>query len=122
MTTCFCYGCGTIKDPDVEEMYTGEDLCNDNPIPPLMVLDCEPSDADVYDAIGIYGPDWKTVVVCFECFDRLQPDMWISQNCWERLNPFIPFRDLPNLCGAEVDWSIQAIEERRLEELENINK
>lgn len=41
MTMCFCYGCGVQKDPEVEEMYTGTDLCNDEPIPSLIVLDCQ---------------------------------------------------------------------------------
>lgn len=105
MTKCICYGCGVEKDPEVEEMYTGKDLCNDEPIGPLIVLDCQPHKFD--------DPNWKSVIVCFECFDKLSPDMWISQNCWESLNPHIPFNELPKLCGSDLDWDPVKIEELR---------
>ncbi len=105
MIKCFCYGCGVEKDPTAKEMYLGEDLCNDEPIGPLLVLDCQPHNFD--------DPNWKSVIVCFECFDKLSPDMWISQCCWESLNPFVPFEQLPNL-SSQRDWDPVQIEENRL--------
>ena len=108
MTTCFCYGCGVKKDPEVEEMYKGKTLCTDEPIPSLIVLDCQPYNFD--------DPNWKSVIVCLSCFDRLSLDMWISRNCWESLNPFILFNDLPKMCSREIIDPVQ-IEERRQDEL-----
>ncbi len=41
------------------------------------------------------GFDWRVVVVCDICFDKLDVDMWISDRCWLRLNPVTPFEQLP---------------------------
>jgi hypothetical protein len=62
-----------------------ERLC-EGPIEPLFVLEIQPDE----------GPgDWKVAVVCHECFKKLDPDMWISENCWININPVIPFDKLP---------------------------
>lgn len=110
MTKCFCYGCGIEKDQSVLELYTGK---TSTPVqelwPPLCVLDCV--------ATWRNFEEWKTVVVCFSCLDRLHPDMWISIDCWERLEPFIPFDKLPDLIAFELDWDVVRIEEARQEQL-----
>ena len=87
-----CYGCGIEKDLSKEEIYPFPEehrLCTD-PIPPLFVLECE---------IRMYpSPSkWKAVVVCHNCFSKLNPDMWISDSCWNSLNPIIPIDKLPDM-------------------------
>jgi hypothetical protein len=85
-----CLGCGVEKDMDVLEPYPypEDERLVEGPIVPLFVLDCEPS-----DRTG--GKQWKAVVVCHECFKRLDPDMWISERCWININPVVPFDELP---------------------------
>jgi hypothetical protein len=86
-----CFGCGAQKDTDVLEAspYAEEDGIVDYPIGPLHVIDCQR---------GLIGAsEWKVVVVCHECFHKLDPDMWISENCWKSLNPVVPFEKLPLL-------------------------
>lgn len=84
-----CFGCGVEKDPKVLEEYSHPEtdrIC-DGPVPPLFVIECQPTGKDT---------GWKAVVVCHECFHRLDPDMWISERCWESLNPTTPFDKLPS--------------------------
>jgi hypothetical protein len=82
-----CFGCGVEKDLYELEIYPypeDKTLCDD-PIPPLMVLECQRRPEN----------EWKACVVCFECFRKLDPDLWISENCWNSINPIIKFDDLP---------------------------
>lgn len=83
-----CLACGAEKDTGVKEMYVGTlGLIDDKPIDPLFVLCCE--------GRGKHEEDWRHVVVCHACYDKLEPDMWISSECWEKLSPTVPFERLP---------------------------
>ncbi len=85
-----CQGCGVWKDPAVLELYTGDDLHNKDPIVPLIEgIPCQSNDIG---SDGFYT--FRVVTVCHSCFHRLEPDMWISENCWLSLNPYVPFADL----------------------------
>jgi len=86
-----CYGCGKEVDD--------EDLC---------ILDCACSLVQSQQDL------WKNVLVCVDCFHKLDPDMWISSRCWTSINPVIPFDELPDLCGHEMHWIASRIEEVRL--------
>lgn len=85
-----CWGCGTNKDSDVLESYPypEEDRLTDEPIPPLFVIDVQPQEKED-------GDRYRIVVVCHECFHKLDVDMWIGSNCWRKLNPKIAFEKLP---------------------------
>lgn len=92
-----CLGCGAEKDTEVQEPYPypeDERLC-DGPISPLFVLECQPNESK---ELG-----WRMAVVCHECFKKLDPDMWISENCWISLNPKTPFKDLPLYVMSEEE-------------------
>ena len=79
-----CLACGVEKDTEIKEVYPyPEDGLVDYPIRPVWYLDCQD------------GSDWRYVVVCPECFHRLDPDQWISRRCWEHLDPITPFEALP---------------------------
>ena len=84
-----CMGCGVCKDLSQLEVYPyhEEDSICDDPITPILEVDCQPYD---------YAP-WKRVLVCHECFHRLSPDLWIHQWGWEKLNPVVPYHELPDL-------------------------
>ena len=90
MTLELCHGCGVVKDRALLEPYPYHEaaISGYEPIEPLIEIDCSPRPAE--------GP-WRQVTVCHECCHRLDPDMWISQACWERLAPFVPFDALPLL-------------------------
>ncbi len=83
-----CFGCGAEKDPRAKERYPYEEdgLITDEPIPPLFVIDCQPSRPE---------DGFRAVVVCGECFHRLNPDQWISEESWRALRPLLAFEDLP---------------------------
>lgn len=83
-----CFGCEIEKDTDVLETYPypNDEHLSEKPIPPLLVLDCE-GDGD--------EAGFRQTVVCHECFHKLLPDMWISKECWDKLNPKIPYEKLP---------------------------
>jgi hypothetical protein len=86
-----CLGCGTEKDTEVLETYPypeDERLC-DGEIEPLFVLECQAGGP------GFNDEPWRVVIVCHECFRKLDPDMWISENCWKSINPVVPFDKLP---------------------------
>ena len=84
-----CMACGVEKDEDVKEAFPYPDFgIIDGPIDPFFHLDCEPRDGKKH---------WRRVRVCHECLYKLEPDMWISSQCWERLDPVVPFEDLPIL-------------------------
>lgn len=85
-----------MKDTDVEEVspHAHEDGLTPEPVPPLFQLDCQPPE--------FTDSDWRAVVVCHECFHRLEPDMWISPGCWASLSPKVPFENLPPLNDLDV--------------------
>jgi hypothetical protein len=86
MAIAKCFGCGIEKDMDILEAspFADGDGLTDEPIPPLFVLDCQ-------------GPqkEFRQVVVCHNCFHRLEPDMWISKGMWDNINPAVPYEKLP---------------------------
>jgi hypothetical protein len=80
-----CLACGVEKDPAQKEMYPYDDLDREEPIAPLLELDCE-------------GPSgFRVVLVCHACFHRLEPDQWISDKCWLKLDPITAYEQLPLL-------------------------
>lgn len=92
-----CDGCGTLIDPDKLVMYPkveGEAsmVCTTEPVIPFTWLDVEPnSDADEY----------KTCNICWHCFNKVQPDMWISERCWELTPQFRKFSELADCPTSE---------------------
>lgn len=78
-----CFGCGVSKDTAVLESYPYDDdnLNTEKPGVPMLTLDC----------------DEKAAVVCYDCFHRIQPDMWIDEACWQAHEPEIPYERLPPL-------------------------
>lgn len=89
-----CFGCGVEKDTDVLEtsLFAEEDCLVNDPISPLFVLDCQgpliPNYPNNYH-------EFRMVAVCHTCFHALSPDMCISKNCWEAINPKVPYDKLP---------------------------
>jgi len=96
-----CLACGAEKDTSVKELYIGTlGLVADRPIDALFVMCCEgraPHNED----------DWRHVVVCHGCFDKLEPDMWISSDCWAKLMPVVPFERLPPHDDEPHDLSVE---------------
>jgi len=95
-----CFACGVEKDLNVLEVsrWANEDNLTDEPIPPLHVIECQSEwQSDTGQHI------FKAVVVCLECHHKLEPDMWICEDSWKRLNPVIPFDKLP-VTNLEKDW------------------
>ncbi len=94
-----CFGCGIEKDTTLLEVcpYPEAHLCDD-PIPPLLVVECEGS--------GGFGSKdgFRACVVCHKCYAALDMDMWIGEACWERLNPMILHRDLPYTLTEEITY------------------
>lgn len=89
-----CYSCGTDKDLTKEEVYPyQEDYLTIDPISPLMVIECQVKKV------------YRAVVVCHECFHKLSPDMWISEKCWNSLNPSVTIDELPAMEGNKWDPS-----------------
>ncbi|MCW1912707.1 hypothetical protein OJ996_03925 [Luteolibacter sp. GHJ8] len=86
-----CLACGIEKDSSVKEIYPYPDQgLIDDPIDPFFTIDCQelrPGEES----------DWRVVRVCHECFHRMDPDMWISREGWESLEPVTPFETLPKL-------------------------
>ena len=72
------------KDTSVAEIYPYPDdsVVTDQPVDPLFAIDCQ-------------GGDWRVAIVCHHCLHRLNPDLWISERCWEGLDPVTPFGGLP---------------------------
>jgi len=89
-----CLACGTVKDTSAKEVYPYPDdgVACDLPIEPLSVMDCQ---GPLLKPAGTHS-DWRVVIVCHHCFHKLEPDMWISDRCWESLNPVTPFERLPH--------------------------
>ena len=80
-----CLACGVEKDAEVKEIYPYPDdgMIDDEPIASLWTIDCQGKQ------------DWRIVTVCHECFHKLNVDLWISERCWQSLNPLTPFGQLP---------------------------
>lgn len=109
-----CWGCGVEKDTDVHERYApdldkpeDERRLTDQPIAPLFFLDCQgplekldadPAKQETMHRLG--APrycEFRFVIVCHQCFDKLDPDMWISDGCWEGISPRVPYEALPRI-------------------------
>lgn len=99
-----CNGCGVVKNMDVLETYPyqDDDYGFSRPIDPIFTLDCSPHKS--FQDSSPHENNWKRVYVCHECFHKLEPDMWISQTCWESINPVVKFEDLDDLCGVASRW------------------
>jgi len=94
-----CLACGAEKDTSIKEVYPypDDDIIDDQPICPLMDIDCEGSGAWQGTAGG-----WRVATLCHACFHKLSikaqgVDMWISDRCWLVLDPITPFEELPEL-------------------------
>jgi len=83
-----CLACGVEKDMELKEIYPYPDdmITTEEPISPMFDIDCQ-MDKD--------RSDFRIATVCFHCYHKLEPDMWISQSMWEALNPITPANDLP---------------------------
>ena len=97
-----CFGCGVEKDTDVLEVspFADADGLTTDPIGPLFVLDCQgppiPNSPDKHS-------EYRMVVVCHTCFHALEPDMWISKNCWDSIQPKVPYEKLPDYVSGLHD-------------------
>lgn len=82
-----CLACGIEKDIRSEEIYPYEKDCipTEIPIQPLFEIECQ-SDTD--------NTDFRIVIICHNCYHKVQPDMWMSQGEWESLNPITNFNNL----------------------------
>lgn len=81
---CTCNGCGIVKDINTREKYPYSGMTNE-PIVPFIILEVA---SDV---------EWKWCLVCHHCFHKLEPDMWISREMWESINPVASFDDLKSV-------------------------
>ena len=88
-----CLACGVEKDLSVKEMYPFPDdgVITDEPVSPLFVIECQRK------------TEWRVAIMCHACCHRLEPDMWISDRCWESLEPATPFEQLPAVSGDGPD-------------------
>ena len=88
-----CPCCLVEKDMDIKEVYPfpEDEHLIETPIDPLLELDVQPNSEE-----GL----WRRITVCHQCFRKLQPDMWISENCLLQIGCKTPFTDLPLLEGA----------------------
>jgi hypothetical protein len=94
MAVMRCFGCGVEKDTEKLERYSGSlGITKEEDIEPLFVLDVEPWESSP-------GP-WRAAVVCHACFDKLEPDMWISSSCWRSIDPVLRFEQLPPLPNVD---------------------
>jgi hypothetical protein len=85
-----CHGCGVEKDLDVPEVYPyPEDDIRDD-LPPLLTMDCQSEDVN---------GRWRNVLLCYECYHKFDPDMWILQRQWESWKTATPFDELPYVDG-----------------------
>ena len=96
-----CFACGVEKDLKVLEVYPFPGRMCDEPIAPLLALECEG------DGGFVSRNPFKVVVVCHQCFEKLDPDMWISEKCWRSLNPVTPYEALPVRDRHTVDLTAE---------------
>ena len=85
-----CLACGVEKEMSLREVYpyTGDRIVVKEPIEPLMTIECEGSED---------GNDRRAATMCHACWHKIDPDLWISQDCWVSLHPITPFEQLPKL-------------------------
>jgi hypothetical protein len=89
-----CQVCLVPKDTDKKEVYPyEEDHIIGDPIDPLMELDVQPDLDPQGNPLGL----WRRIEVCHECFHKLSPDMWISEEGLRRVGCKTAFTDLPLL-------------------------
>ena len=103
-----CYSCGVDKDLSVKEAYPypEDDRLTEEPISPLMVIECS---SIAKKSNG--ERDYRVVVVCHECFHKIDPDMWIGEKCWQLLNPKVPFDRLPKPADGTARWKTSSYPE-----------
>jgi hypothetical protein len=100
-----CLACHADKDLLKFETYPysgpHDNITQDRPLEPLCCVQCE----------GRTPGEWGMAIMCNECFHRLSEntqgvDMWISEACWETLQPKTPFSQLPPIKqnGDRVDY------------------
>jgi len=91
-----CQGCGAERDSVKQYLYPYPDdgIDTSEPISLLFKLDCQ--GPPIPDHPQGYS-EYRTALVCHSCFHRLEPDMWISEACWKRLSPVVPYEKLPLL-------------------------
>ncbi len=86
-----CMACGIDRDMSIKERCVdGKIFHSDALLDPIQFIDCE---RNLYP----YPSDWRTISVCVQCFTRLEPDIWVSENCWKSLDPVTPFEKLPKM-------------------------
>lgn len=96
-----CLACGVEKDPAQKEMYPYDGVLDrEEPVAPLHSLDVQ---GPAIPSHPLGYSEYRKTVVCLECFHRLEPDMWISQEGWESLNPLTPYNQLPFLQEATIE-------------------
>jgi hypothetical protein len=99
-----CWACGVEKDmakPEHPPEELRERLVN-KPIGPLFIIDCdgpvrlpEGARGEAMARLLNHAVESYVVVVCMPCFYRLDVDMWISDDCWRRVEAKVPFEQLP---------------------------
>jgi len=85
-------------DPIYDTQPLGEDNCY---FFPAAVLDVSSSGlltpATSSGPGGVSLDGCHAAVVCWNCFHEIDPDMWITPEMWDTLNPAVPFSALPAL-------------------------
>lgn len=104
-----CFGCNIEKDTEKRETYPydSDGVINDSPIQPLFIIDVQGS--------GNFG-DFKSAIVCHECFHRLDMDQWTSREIWERLKFITKYEDMPPCTTSEEEmasWQQEMEEEKK---------
>lgn len=86
-----CHVCLVEKDMNVKEVYPypEDERLITEPIEPLLQLDVQPF------LVENEKHDWRSVMVCHACFKRLDPDMWISDECLVKVGCKTPYDQLP---------------------------
>jgi hypothetical protein len=105
-----CFGCNVEKDTEKRETYPydADGIINDSPIQPLELF------VDVQGS-GKFG-DFKSIIVCHECFHKLDMDQWASREEWERLGSAWSYEDLPPVTQDEdkmASWQREKEEEKK---------
>ena len=77
-----CNGCGVVKDTALYEEHDISSLVQ-APVPPIIALCCHGT-----------NEEWRTAVVCLDCFKRMDPDMWVNLAIWESISPVVPYENL----------------------------
>jgi hypothetical protein len=85
-----CLACGVEKDMSLKEVYpyAGDRMVIREPIEPLLSIECQGSED---------WHCWRLATLCHACYHKLDPDLWIDQDCWVSLSPVTPFEQLPIL-------------------------